>query len=244
MDKRIAFAGQRISPRIASKFCFGSPRIPHLNCQTPISWYARQAMSRLPPAILLVFWLLPGCQRAGNNARAEPVDVPVASVPPVSRPEPPTAPSCLVPLADAAPEAARPAKSCPLEAEPAPHLPRGEVKFLGGTTPVIEVELAVTSDAQQRGLMYRTHLAPESGMLFSWSNETVHTFWMHNTCIPLDMLFIAADGTILGILEQVPVLNDEPRSIRCASAHVLEVNAGYCRQHGITPGQRIRIKTS
>lgn len=78
-------------------------------------------------------------------------------------------------------------------------------------------------------------------MLFSWSDERVRSFWMHNTCIPLDMLFLAKDGTITGILEQVPVLNDEPRSIPCPAAHVLEVNAGFCRKKGIAPGQHVRV---
>ena len=153
-------------------------------------------------------------------------------------------PSCLVPLAESPAPVAKPATPCPMDPAVAVPLTRGTVKFLGGTPSSIVVELALTPEDQQHGLMYRTELAPESGMLFSWSNETLHTFWMHNTCIPLDMLFITADGTIVGILEQVPVLNDEPRTIPCPAAHVLEVNAGYCRQHGILPGQRVRIKTN
>jgi uncharacterized membrane protein (UPF0127 family) len=147
-------------------------------------------------------------------------------------------------MVDPAPTSAAPAKHCPTAPTVAVPLRHGTVKFLGGQQPSIDVELAVSAEDQQRGLMYRTELQPEAGMLFSWSNETIHTFWMHNTCLPLDMLFITADGTIAGILEQVPVLNDEPRSIPCPSAHVLEVNAGYCRKHGIAPGQRVRIKSS
>lgn len=108
---------------------------------------------------------------------------------------------------------------------------------------MIDVELALSAEEQQRGLMYRTELADRAGMLFSWPLEQIHTFWMHNTCIPLDMLFIGADGTIAGILEQVPVLNEQERTIPCRVAHVLEVNAGYCRRHGIAPGQRVRIRT-
>jgi uncharacterized membrane protein (UPF0127 family) len=79
-------------------------------------------------------------------------------------------------------------------------------------------------------------------MLFSWDAESPRAFWMHNTCIPLDMLFIAADRTILGILEQVPVLNDAARGIPCPVAHVLEVNAGYCRKHGIKAGMRVSLE--
>lgn len=90
--------------------------------------------------------------------------------------------------------------------------------------------------------MYATALGENAGMLFSWPDEAIRSFWMHNTCIPLDMLFIAADGTISGILEQVPPMNDEPRSIRCPTQHVLEVNAGWARRHGVEPGQRVVIR--
>lgn len=89
--------------------------------------------------------------------------------------------------------------------------------------------------------MYRTVLPEDHGMLFSWPNEQVRAFWMMNTCIPLDMMFIAADRTILGILEEVPVLNRASRSIPCPAAYVLEVNAGYSRRHGIKPGMHVEI---
>jgi uncharacterized membrane protein (UPF0127 family) len=91
--------------------------------------------------------------------------------------------------------------------------------------------------------MYRTELAPDAGMLFSWSGEAIRRFWMRNTCIPLDMLFIAADGTIVGIVEQAPVLSDAPQSIPCPARHVLEVNAGWARSHGVRPGQKVVIET-
>jgi uncharacterized membrane protein (UPF0127 family) len=91
--------------------------------------------------------------------------------------------------------------------------------------------------------MYRTEMPDDQGMLFSWESEQRRTFWMHDTCIPLDMLFIARDGTIVGILEEVPAMNDTPRAVPCPAAHVLEVNAGYTRAHGITPGQRLKIES-
>jgi uncharacterized membrane protein (UPF0127 family) len=89
--------------------------------------------------------------------------------------------------------------------------------------------------------MYRTKLPAEEGMLFSWDDEAPRAFWMHNTCIPLDMLFIGKDGGISGILEQVPVLNDVSRGIACPVAHVLEVNAGWVRGHNVKPGQHLTI---
>ena len=80
-------------------------------------------------------------------------------------------------------------------------------------------------------------------LFFSWNEEEPRSFWMLNTCIPLDMLFIAGDGTIVGILEQVPTLNTAPRGVPCGARHVLEVNAGWTRQHGVLPGQKVAIET-
>ena len=104
------------------------------------------------------------------------------------------------------------------------------------------LERALTDEHRSRGLMYRTSMPKDHGMLFSWETEEVQSFWMRNTCIPLDMLFVAKDNTIAGILEQVPTLNEAPRSIPCPVAHVLEVNAGYCRKHGVRAGQRISLE--
>lgn len=78
-------------------------------------------------------------------------------------------------------------------------------------------------------------------MLFTWSDERPRSFWMKNTCIPLDMMFIDRENVIVGILEQVPTLNTEPRRIPCPAARVLEVNAGFARRHGVRPGQHIEV---
>jgi uncharacterized membrane protein (UPF0127 family) len=106
----------------------------------------------------------------------------------------------------------------------------------------VNVEVARQPKDHARGLMYRTSMPAEQGMLFSWADERVRSFWMHNTCIPLDMLFLSRDGTVVGIQEQVPVLNDRSRSIPCPAAYVLEVNAGWCRQHGVRAGMRAVIE--
>ena len=89
--------------------------------------------------------------------------------------------------------------------------------------------------------MYRTRLGAQQGMLFSWPDERIRSFWMRNTCLPLDMLFVAQDGTIVGILEQIPPLSEQSRSVPCPAAHVIEVNAGWSRQNGIKPGQKVQI---
>jgi uncharacterized membrane protein (UPF0127 family) len=132
---------------------------------------------------------------------------------------------------------------CPVDpAGGPPMVPVGHVGFPESKdAPTLEVELMLTDPYQERGLMYRKKLADDKGMLFVWKQPSIHTFWMHNTCIPLDMLFIDRDGYIAGIVENAPTLNDEGRSIDCPVTYVLEVNAGWSRKHGVAPGQQVKI---
>ena len=113
--------------------------------------------------------------------------------------------------------------------------------FKDVTPPVeISVEIARTDRERARGLMYRTRLADGYGMLFIENGPpSVQTFWMRNTCISLDMMFIEKDGFIAGILENVPPMNDGRRSIPCPVSYVLEVPGGWSRKHGIKPGQYV-----
>src|SRR5258708_624377 len=73
----------------------------------------------------------------------------------------------------------------------------------------VVVEVADTPDTQTRGLMYRKMLDPDHGMVFLFDAEAAHAFWMKNTSIPLDMIFIAHDGRVVGIHA-----NAEPFSLR------------------------------
>ena len=152
-------------------------------------------------------------------------------------------PRCVVPMAaEPTPRAPR-AAHCPADTGKPGELSHGYVTFENAPgAPRIDVELARSEPEKERGLMFRTRLPDDQGMLFSWNNEEPRNFWMHNTCIPLDMMFIAADGTIAGILEQVPTLNDDARGVPCPAAHVLEVNAGWSRAHGVKPGMTVRIE--
>jgi len=193
-----------------------------------------------------------GCGRneepaGARPARAATVDVTRAATP-TSPSEPKTEekrqrPRCVFPMPKSpAPKAER-ASSCPTDLTGNLDLPRGHVTFSDAPgRPRVEVELARTPEARERGLMYRTSMPDDAGMLFSWSDEQVRSFWMRNTCLPLDMLFIDADANIVGILEQVPTLNEDSRRVPCPAAHVLELNAGWARAHGIEPGQRVKLE--
>ena len=109
-------------------------------------------------------------------------------------------------------------------------------------TPSLTVEVADDGLARQRGLMLRRSMPENRGMIFVFGEERRdHEFWMHNTCIPLDMMFIDRDGTIVGIEENVPTMNDNTYSCGCSSTFVLEANAGWSRKHGVTPGQKAKF---
>jgi uncharacterized membrane protein (UPF0127 family) len=124
------------------------------------------------------------------------------------------------------------------------NLPKGWVSFPDSPgEPRVAVEIAATASSRERGLMYVARMPEDQGMLFAWTDADTRSFWMHNTCIPLDMLYIAADGTVVGVLEQVPAMDDTPRTVPCPVTHVLEVNAGWTRAHGVVPGHRVKIET-
>ncbi len=104
---------------------------------------------------------------------------------------------------------------------------------------VFSVELADNDAERAKGLMYRKELPEGQGMLFDFHREQDVSFWMQNTYISLDMIFIRADGRILRIAE-----NTEPESTRIISSGglakgVLEVIAGTAKKYGIQPGDRV-----
>ena len=103
----------------------------------------------------------------------------------------------------------------------------------------IVAEVAKTEAQRERGLMFRTAMTEDHGMIFDMQSHEEHPFWMRNTCIPLDMIWIDSDGIIVGILENVPTLNTDSRSVGCPSSLVLEMNAGWARRHGVRAGQRL-----
>jgi uncharacterized protein len=101
------------------------------------------------------------------------------------------------------------------------------------------VELATSGAELERGLMYRKELPEGRGMLFDFERESPVSFWMHNTYIPLDMIFIRADGSILRIAENAEPLSDRLIPSGGPVRAVLEVIGGTARKLGIAPGDRV-----
>ena len=118
--------------------------------------------------------------------------------------------------------------------------PSATVHGRGGDTR-IALEIAATPAERERGLMYRSSLADGRGMLFVFERDEDHEFWMKNTLIPLDMLFIAADGRVAGIHANATPLSTVSIAVGQPSRYVLEVPGGYAQRRGIEPGDRVEL---
>jgi uncharacterized membrane protein (UPF0127 family) len=90
--------------------------------------------------------------------------------------------------------------------------------------------------------MYRTSLAEGHGMLFVFDEDASHSFWMKNTLIPLDMLFIARDGTVVGIHPNATPLSTADIRVGTPSRYVLEVPGGWAARHGVAAGARVELR--
>ncbi|MBR0850015.1 DUF192 domain-containing protein [Bradyrhizobium diazoefficiens] len=101
------------------------------------------------------------------------------------------------------------------------------------------VEMAVTEEQKQTGLMHRKHLADRKGMLFDFDPEQEVAMWMKNTYVSLDMIFIRADGSIRRIAENTEPLSTSIISSEGPARAVLEVVAGTAQKYGIHPGDRV-----
>ncbi|WP_438002658.1 DUF192 domain-containing protein [Sorangium sp. So ce321] len=140
------------------------------------------------------------------------------------------------------PTRAGPDPACPEDPASPFQLATGKVIFLEAKAPDVVVEIARREKERARGLMYRKSMPENRGMIFVFEQRSNHSFWMHNTCIQLDMLFIDSDGTIVGIEENTPTLNDSSFEVGCPSTYVLELNAGWARRHGVVAGQKVRLE--
>jgi uncharacterized membrane protein (UPF0127 family) len=127
-------------------------------------------------------------------------------------------------------------------------LAQGEVEFQHSSLVIdtkraalkFDVELALNDSQRARGLMFREKLGPYEGMLFDFYQEAPVSFWMKNTLIPLDMLFIAGDGTIRHIHANATPLSTDSIPSEYPVRAVLEINGGSARLLGIKPGDKVR----
>ena len=130
------------------------------------------------------------------------------------------------------------------EAYVMPALPRGRVTLLDafGGRHVVEVEIAATHDARTRGLMWRRELKEGAGMLFIFREPAPLSFWMKNTLIPLDMIFIDKDLKIVGAVERAEPKTLQSRGVAGMSMFVLEVPSGWFSKTGLKAGTAVTIE--
>ncbi len=110
-----------------------------------------------------------------------------------------------------------------------------------GGPATVRVEVARTPAQREHGLMDRPALAPDAGMIFVFDETAPHGFWMKNTLVPLDLIFIGDDARVAAVVERAP-LSLEVTDGGVDSRYVLEVNRGWAREHGVAPGARVRFE--
>jgi uncharacterized protein len=103
-------------------------------------------------------------------------------------------------------------------------------------------ELAVTPEEHERGLMYRKSLVPDAGMLFIFQEDNVRFFWMKNTYIPLDMVFINSRLEVTGIYRSAKPLDETTVTSWTPAMYVLEINAGKADKCNIRVNSKIKFK--
>lgn len=142
--------------------------------------------------------------------------------------------------------AGEPASVPVAQEEPARHPTSGlrliEVAVVRGDERItFTTELADTQQAQARGMMFRTEMADDEAMLFPSEVPQGRSFWMRNTPLALDIIFIGVDGRISNIEDGVPYRLESVRSVGLASA-VLEIRGGLSEELGIVPGDRVEYE--
>lgn len=105
----------------------------------------------------------------------------------------------------------------------------------------VRVEIARTREQLSRGLMWRNELDADAGMLFVFGDSAPRTFWMKNTPLPLDIVFIDDRGTVLNVAASTTPYSESPIRSAGPARYVLEVNAGFTAKHGIGPGAKVEL---
>ena len=110
---------------------------------------------------------------------------------------------------------------------------RGEAQFY--------LETAVDDAQRSRGLMWRPRMSDQWGMIFVYPFDRPLSFWMKNTLIPLDMIFIDGRGVVTGVVENAEPRTETPRAAGGSARYVVELNAGLAAQYGIAAGQHVTL---
>ncbi|MFB6242412.1 MAG: DUF192 domain-containing protein [Candidatus Nanosalina sp.] len=117
----------------------------------------------------------------------------------------------------------------------------------GRSTASLTLEVSNTPEERSRGLMYRRSLGKGRGMLFVWNSSEKRGFWMKNTYIPLDMIFVSGNGTVLNVEKAEPQPNTSERNLEIYRSEgpaqfVIETRKGFSATHSIEEGTRIRFR--
>jgi len=104
---------------------------------------------------------------------------------------------------------------------------------------LIKAEVAATPESRAKGLMQRTQLDKNNGMLFIFDIDDIHGMWMRNTLLPLSVAFIDKSGAILNIAEMKP-LDETTHNSAGPATYALEMNGGWFSQHGIKAGDKVQ----
>lgn len=120
--------------------------------------------------------------------------------------------------------------------------PEGVLDFVRPDSSIITriiIELAESPEEQAQGLMYRRTLPDRGGMLFIDAAESMRSFWMKNTALSLDILFVDAEGRIVNIAKRTTPFSEDHIESTGPAQFVVEVRAGFIDRHGITENDRI-----
>lgn len=127
-----------------------------------------------------------------------------------------------------------------------PFRKQGTLAFLSAegndTISVIDMEIADNDQRRARGLMYRKSMPENAGMLFIHDKPDIQSFWMKNTYIPLDMVFVDAEKTIVTIRANAQPLREWSYTSTKPALYVVEVNGGYCAKNNIAVGDKIEFE--
>ncbi len=118
-------------------------------------------------------------------------------------------------------------------------MPQPAVRFETSRGPwVVQVELARTDEQRARGLMFRRDLPRDHGMLFIFDETSEQTFWMRNTLISLDIIYLGDDRRVVGVVKEAEPRTDTPRRVGKPSRYIVEVAGGEAAAHAVVPGTR------